>query len=108
MATFSLSTPIEFTLSGAHGPIRRERITEVKLRKVRAGDLRLLEQHRGQPASLVLYTIAALSGLTPGRVKKISIDDYAPIAVEALKMMSRASSEIGVRPEFFIPPDAKL
>lgn len=106
MAKFTLLHPVEYVLSGAHGPTRRERITEVTLRPVKAGDLRLLEQFKGEPASLAIHACAALTGLTAARVKKISIDDYAPIAKEVMRRMSEAAARIGVRPDFFIPPDA--
>lgn len=72
---------------------------------MRANDLRLIEQFRGQPASLALYATAALTGLTVAQVKKISIDDYAPIAVEVMKAMTSASGRIGIRPEFFAPSE---
>ncbi|MET0362950.1 MAG: hypothetical protein ABW048_14505 [Sphingobium sp.] len=106
MTAFKLANPVKFVLSGVHGPRREVDISEITLRPVRSNDLRLLEEFKGQPASLALYGTAALSGHTVAQVKKIDIDDYAPIAVAVLRALAAASARIGIRPEFFIDPDA--
>lgn len=103
---FPLSTPVKTVLSGVHGPRREEVIDGVTLRPLSAKDLTLLEQHKGMPASLALYGTAAMSGLAIGKVRRIAIDDYAPIASEVLRRFADACARVGIRPEYFIPPES--
>lgn len=106
MALFTLSKPIKFVLSGVHGPRREEVITEINFRSITANDLRLMEQFKGQPATLMLHATAAFSGLTVAQVKKIDIDDYAIIARDAMEALAQACRRAGMRPEFFVPKEA--
>ena len=103
MSCFPLSKPIVTVLSGVHGPRHEVQIAEVQLRSVNANDLRLIEDYKGLPASLAIHGTASLSGLSVAQVKKIDIDDYAPIAVEVLRRLSAAARMIGVKLDYFDP-----
>lgn len=76
--TYELKHPIVLRFQPKGGEAREETITEVKLRRAKAKDLRQLDRHPGQIAQS-LALIQALSGLTGVQVDELDAEDVSAL-----------------------------
>ena len=75
-----LKHPVTQQFRQSDGSIRDESITELKLRRPSAKDLRLVDSYGGQMVGMMIALIAALSGQEIEVIEKLDAEDFGDLS----------------------------
>ncbi|PXW78989.1 tail assembly chaperone E/41/14-like protein [Blastomonas natatoria] len=75
-----LKHPVALQFRQSDGSIRDESITELKLRRPAARDLRLVDSYGSQMVGMMIALIAALSGQEIEVIEKLDAEDFGDLS----------------------------
>lgn len=75
-----LKHPVKLEFRQSDGSIRDESITELKLRRPAAKDLRLVDSYGSQMVGMMIALIAALSGQDIEVIEKLDAEDFGDLS----------------------------
>ena len=96
---YALSKPLETILNGS--PIT---LDGFDMRPLGKADVHLLDQFRGQPIALAQNIVAALCELPLVDVKRLELDDFIPMAEDALWQIGELCRSMGLPSDIFLQP----
>lgn len=99
MSIFTFSKPLKMLINGVSAELHG-----VGMRAFESRDLPLLDRFHGKPIALAQNVVAALCSMSIEEVQSLDLEDFTPLAEDALWQVSRVAVGIGLTAEFFLHP----